>query len=188
MHRPRTLTVAAALAAVLLVLAAPAMASGGGQGGRSTRSRTRRPAMRSPSSTGRATARSRRRDGRRRAETGTGAGLGSQGALVLDDDRLFAVNAGSNTISLLHVDRRGKVTLADVEPVRRRRADQRHRPRQVRLRPERRATRPMPANIHGFRRALGQPRAAGRVDPAAEHGGARPGTDRVQPERQARWS
>jgi 6-phosphogluconolactonase len=35
---------------------------------------------------------------------GTGAGLGSQGALVLDRDRLFAVNAGSNTISSLEVD------------------------------------------------------------------------------------
>jgi 6-phosphogluconolactonase len=34
---------------------------------------------------------------------GTGAGLGSQGALVLDQGRLFAVNAGSNTISLLRV-------------------------------------------------------------------------------------
>ena len=47
---------------------------------------------------------------------GTGAGLGSQGALVLDDDRLFAVNAGSNSLSLLHVGRRGKVRLADVDP------------------------------------------------------------------------
>ena len=31
--------------------------------------------------------------------TGTGAGLGSQGALALDGDHLFAVNAASNTIS-----------------------------------------------------------------------------------------
>ena len=47
---------------------------------------------------------------------GTGAGLGSQGALILDGNRLFAVNAGSNSLSLLHVDRRGKVRLADVDP------------------------------------------------------------------------
>jgi 6-phosphogluconolactonase len=44
---------------------------------------------------------------------GTGAGLGSQGALVLDRDRLFAVNAGSNTISSLEVDGDG-VELEDV--------------------------------------------------------------------------
>jgi 6-phosphogluconolactonase (cycloisomerase 2 family) len=47
---------------------------------------------------------------------GTGAGLGSQGALVLDDHRLLAVNAGSNSLSLLHVGRRGMVRLADVDP------------------------------------------------------------------------
>jgi 6-phosphogluconolactonase (cycloisomerase 2 family) len=47
---------------------------------------------------------------------GTGAGLGSQGAIVLDGKRLLAVNAGSNTLSLLHVNRRGKPVLADVEP------------------------------------------------------------------------
>src|SRR5919108_1421140 len=35
---------------------------------------------------------------------GTGSGLGSQGALVLDGHRLFAVNAGSNTISSLRVE------------------------------------------------------------------------------------
>ena len=34
---------------------------------------------------------------------GTGAGLGSQGALALDGDHLFAVNAASNTISLFDV-------------------------------------------------------------------------------------
>ena len=45
---------------------------------------------------------------------GTGAGLGSQGALVLDDDRLFAVNAGSNTISSLEVDDGNEVELEDV--------------------------------------------------------------------------
>ena len=46
---------------------------------------------------------------------GTGAGLGSQGALVLDDRRLFAVNAGSNTISSLEAGRRG-VELLDTAP------------------------------------------------------------------------
>ena len=45
---------------------------------------------------------------------GTGAGLGSQGALVLDGHRLFAVNAGSNTISSLRVEDEDDVELADV--------------------------------------------------------------------------
>lgn len=44
---------------------------------------------------------------------GTGSGLGSQGAIVLDDDRLFAVNAGNDTISSLEVDD-GEVELEDV--------------------------------------------------------------------------
>jgi 6-phosphogluconolactonase (cycloisomerase 2 family) len=35
---------------------------------------------------------------------GTGAGLGSQQALVLENDWIFAVNAGSNSISALHVE------------------------------------------------------------------------------------
>ena len=47
---------------------------------------------------------------------GTGAGLGSQGALVLDGNRLFAVNAGSHTISLLRVGHRGNVWLQDTAP------------------------------------------------------------------------
>ena len=34
---------------------------------------------------------------------GTGSGLGSQGAIVLDDNRLLAVNAGSDTVSLFSV-------------------------------------------------------------------------------------
>jgi 6-phosphogluconolactonase len=45
---------------------------------------------------------------------GTGAGLGSQDALVLDDRRLFAVNAGSNTISALRVGHGKNVSLTDV--------------------------------------------------------------------------
>ena len=42
---------------------------------------------------------------------GTGAGLGSQGAIALSDDRnwLFAVNAGSNEISTFFVDESGLV-------------------------------------------------------------------------------
>ena len=46
---------------------------------------------------------------------GTGAGLGSQGALALDDGgrRLFAVNAGSNEISSFAVAPDGGLTLVD---------------------------------------------------------------------------
>lgn len=49
--------------------------------------------------------------------TGTGAGLGSQGAIVLDadEDRLLAVNPGSDTVSLFRVDRRGGLQLVDTE-------------------------------------------------------------------------
>ncbi|WP_306600417.1 beta-propeller fold lactonase family protein [Geothrix sp. 21YS21S-2] len=49
--------------------------------------------------------------------TGTGANLGSQGAVVLSDDRawLFAVNAGSNSISSFSVHPGGLV-LADTAP------------------------------------------------------------------------
>jgi 6-phosphogluconolactonase len=46
---------------------------------------------------------------------GTGAGLGSQGALTLEHHRLLAVNAGSNSISLLRV-KGGGLVLRDVEP------------------------------------------------------------------------
>jgi len=54
--------------------------------------------------------------------SGTGAAvvdpLQSQGSLILShhDHFLFAVNAGSNSISSFLVDKRGKLTLADVEP------------------------------------------------------------------------
>ncbi len=49
--------------------------------------------------------------------TGTGAGLGSQGAVVLSDDgqRLFAVNAGSNDVSVFSVGSAG-LSLAGVTP------------------------------------------------------------------------
>jgi 6-phosphogluconolactonase len=47
---------------------------------------------------------------------GTGGGLGSQGALALDGHRLFAVNAGSNSISLLRVEDDDELERADVAP------------------------------------------------------------------------
>src|SRR5881409_1809742 len=48
--------------------------------------------------------------------TGTGAGLGSQGALALSDDGrwLFAVNAGSNDVSILRVTPAGLVLTSRV--------------------------------------------------------------------------
>ena len=39
--------------------------------------------------------------------TGTGGGLGSQGAIILDGDDLYAVNAGSNSITRFSVHRSG---------------------------------------------------------------------------------
>jgi 6-phosphogluconolactonase len=45
---------------------------------------------------------------------GTGATLGSQGALALDGRNLVAVNAGSNTVTLLKIDRHGPA-LRDLE-------------------------------------------------------------------------
>lgn len=117
MHRPRALLVAAFAAATALLLAAPAMAGGGGKHGGAVYTLTN-------SASGNAVAIfDRARDGSLTPDgavptggNGTGAGLGSQGALVLDRKRLFAVNAGSDSISLLHVGRRGKVRLADVAP------------------------------------------------------------------------
>ena len=47
--------------------------------------------------------------------TGSGGGLGNQGALALDGKRLFAVNAGSNSISSFRV-KHGRLQLVDVEP------------------------------------------------------------------------
>jgi 6-phosphogluconolactonase (cycloisomerase 2 family) len=46
---------------------------------------------------------------------GTGAGLGSQGALVLDGNFVFAVNAGSNEVSVLSVGANG-LSLVDKKP------------------------------------------------------------------------
>jgi 6-phosphogluconolactonase (cycloisomerase 2 family) len=49
--------------------------------------------------------------------TGTGAGLGSQGAVIVSDDGrlLFAVNAGSNSVSSFRI-RPGGLALADTAP------------------------------------------------------------------------
>jgi 6-phosphogluconolactonase len=47
--------------------------------------------------------------------TGTGAGLGNQSALVLDGRRLFAVNAGSDSISSFRVSSHG-LELIDTDP------------------------------------------------------------------------
>ena len=117
MHTLRSLTLALVAGTLFLALASSAMASGGGRGDHAVYTLTN-------STSGNAIAIFERdRDGsltpRGTVPTGgngTGGGLGSQGALVLDDDRLFAVNAGSNSVSLLRVDRRGKVRLADVDP------------------------------------------------------------------------
>jgi 6-phosphogluconolactonase len=46
---------------------------------------------------------------------GSGTGLGSQGAVVADDDHLLAVNAGSNQVSLFDIERDGSLTLDDIE-------------------------------------------------------------------------
>lgn len=47
--------------------------------------------------------------------TGTGSGLGSQGSLILEGGLLFAVNAGSNEVSVLAVAENG-LTLVDKKP------------------------------------------------------------------------
>ncbi len=50
--------------------------------------------------------------------TGTGVGLGSQGALALNDEGqlLFAVNAGSNEISAFQVNPEGRLSLVERSP------------------------------------------------------------------------
>jgi 6-phosphogluconolactonase len=47
---------------------------------------------------------------------GTGGGLGSQGAVIISDDHrwLFAVNAGSNSVSIFRVGAQGSLTLLQV--------------------------------------------------------------------------
>ncbi len=46
---------------------------------------------------------------------GSGNGLGSQGAVIVDDEHLLAVNAGSNQVSLFSINDDGSLTLDDVE-------------------------------------------------------------------------
>ena len=117
MHRIRTVVVAAALAAVLLVLAAPAMASGGGRSDGAVYTLTNAAAGNAVAVFDRARDGSLAPDGTvPTGGNGTGAGLGSQGAIVLDRGRLFAVNAGSDTVSMLRVWRGGNVKLTDVAP------------------------------------------------------------------------
>ena len=170
MHRLRTLTLALVAGAVFLALAGPAMASGGGRGDGAVYTLTN-------SASGNAVAVFERdRDGSLTARgtvatggNGTGAGLGSQGALILDDDRLFAVNAGDNTISLLQVDRRGKVRLADVDP------SGGARPISVTVHGKfvyvlNAGNATTPANIRRLPRAVGQARSAAGLDPAVERG------------------
>jgi 6-phosphogluconolactonase len=112
MHLTRKLATVVALAVgALLATASPAMARGGGTVYTLTNA-----------SSGNAVAIfDRAQDGSLAAEgavptggLGTGAGLGSQGALVLDGRRLFAVNAGSNTISAFRVGPGNKLFLTDV--------------------------------------------------------------------------
>ncbi len=108
---------------------------------------------------------------------GTGSGLGSQGAIVLDDDRLFAVNAGSNTISSLEVDD-GEVELEDVASSRGVRpiSVTVHGPVLYVLNAGNATT---PASIAGFLVVPGRADPAAGVEPPAQHRVPGPGADRV---------
>ena len=110
---------------------------------------------------------------------GTGAGLGSQGAVVLDDDLLLAVNAGSDQVSVFRVGERG-LRLADVEPSG---GDQ---PISVTVQDglvyvlNAGGT----GNVSGFRLSeRGNLRPLDGFDEAPEHGRVRTGPGRVQPGR-----
>ena len=114
MHRVRQLSLAVVLAAASLVFAASASADG-------DRSRGAVYTLTNSAAGNAVAVFERAADGALSPEgtvptggLGTGAGLGSQGALVLDDDRLFAVNAGSNSISSLEVEDENEVELEDV--------------------------------------------------------------------------
>ena len=114
MHTIRALAVAAAVAAALLVLAAPAMASGGGRAHDAVYTLTNSASGNEVAAFDRAPDGSLTPGGTvGTGGLGTGAGLGSQGALVLERNRLFAVNAGSNSISMLRVGHGGNVWLTD---------------------------------------------------------------------------
>ena len=113
MHRFRTFAVALTVAAAFLVLAAPVMASGG-RGAVYTL--TNSPSGNAVAVFDRAADGSLTPDGTvPTGGLGTGAGLGSQGAIVLDRGRLFAVNAGADTVSMLRAGHR-RVWLEDVAP------------------------------------------------------------------------
>ena len=118
MHRhgiARITAVAAVAAAALVVTAAPAPAAGGDGGSGAVFTLTNSPAGNAVAVLERASDGSLTPAGSAATGgAGTGAGLGSQGALVLDGRRLFAVNAGSNSISALRVGRGSEVSLTDV--------------------------------------------------------------------------
>jgi 6-phosphogluconolactonase len=153
MHRIRRLAVAAALAVGALVAAAPAMAAGGGG--------TVYTLTNAPSGNA-VTIFDRGRDGSLTPDgavatggLGTGAGLGSQGALVLDGRRLFAVNAGSDTLSAFRVGHGSELSLTDVAPSRG------AKPISLTVRGRllyvlNAGSVATPANIHGFLIAFGQ--------------------------------
>ena len=154
MHRIRQLVLGALCLGAFLLTSAPAMAAGGDGGAVYTLTN-------SPSGNAVAVF-DRAADGSltpaavvSTGGVGTGAGLGSQGALVLDGRRLFAVNAGSNTISALRVGRGTKVSLTDV--ARSRGANPIsltvHGPLLYVLNA---GNATMPANIHGFLALFGQ--------------------------------
>jgi 6-phosphogluconolactonase len=114
MHRVKQLSLGAVLAVVALVFASAASADGDGRGGAvftlTNSAGGNAVAVFERAGNGSLTPAGTVSTG----GLGTGAGLGSQGALVLDDDRLFAVNAGSNSISSLEVDDGTEVELEDV--------------------------------------------------------------------------
>lgn len=116
MHRIRQLVLAMALIAAALLVATPSGVAGsrhrdGGAVYTLTNSQSGNAvAIFDRASDGSLTARGSVATG----GVGTSAGLGSQGALVLDGSRLFAVNAGSNSISALRVGTGNSVSLTDV--------------------------------------------------------------------------
>ena len=116
MHRTARLALVSALAVTaFLVTAAPGMAAGGEGRGGAVYTLTNSPSGNAVAVFDRAGDGSLSPQGTvPTGGAGTGAGLGSQGALVLDHRRLFAVNAGSNTISALRVRRGNEVSLTDV--------------------------------------------------------------------------
>jgi 6-phosphogluconolactonase (cycloisomerase 2 family) len=124
MHSSKTLVVAALVAVTALLLAAPALAHGGGKTNKPRGKGKGAVYTLTNEASGNAVAIFKRagngtlkpRGTVTTGGLGTGAGLGSQGAIVLDHSRLFAVNAGDNTISMMRVNRRGKVRLTDVDP------------------------------------------------------------------------